>query len=320
MPISDLRKRPIALLIACLAMLCASPAAAQDSDFARAYEVAAEADASMGQAVADAKAGRNRAACTGFKRARSLYISADFAVPTTSTYAATIRAANQLSKAFQRQADSAGELAKAYCELSDEAPQTRSTSSNSNSNSSSSTAQSGFDLDSRKQDLQRTADLAHSQYKEADRMWDAGDRAGACAAIRLSTANFDKISGALKANPALRGAFGNPDVVLENGKIAAELRDKTFCSKVTGMQRDSLRRDMSLADNKGDEAKRLYEADDLAGSCTAARLSTDAYDRLTSAMRTDPTLRAAFEDPESVFENAKVMADHRDRFYCAKPG
>ena len=260
-------------------------------------------------------AGRNGAACQHFRNAEALYHNSIMAL---SGMGYGHRSEEQLDaiKSFangqQNQVDASKARAKEVCGRPD-GPALTSSRSGSSSDEVDWNAE-------KKLDLQRTADLAHSQYKEADRLWDAGDRAGACAAIRLATANFDKISSAMEANPALRGAFGNPDVVLANGKMASEVRDKTFCSKVTGLQMDSLRRDMSLADSKVDEAKRLYEADDLAGSCVAARLSTDAYDRLTSAMRTDPTLRAAFEDPESVFENAKVMADHRDRFYCAKPG
>ena len=105
--------------IACLAILCATSAAAQSDNFPRADALHAEADAEFNKAVDDANAGRNSAACRGFKSARSLYIQADFAVTTTSTNAGVMRAADRFSKEVQKKADVASKYAKSVCASSD---------------------------------------------------------------------------------------------------------------------------------------------------------------------------------------------------------
>jgi hypothetical protein len=39
---------------------------------------------------------------------------------------------------------------------------------------------------------------------------------------------------------------------------------------------------------------------------------------MTSAMRTNPALEAAFGDPAVIYGNAKIMATDRDKYYCVK--
>lgn len=275
----------------------------------------ARASAEYDRGIAARDAGRNSAACLHFRNAETLYHNSIVALSgmgyghRSDEDLQTIR---NVADTQQSNVNASKARAAEVCGKAD-GPALTSSSASSSPNDVDWNAE-------KKLDLQRTHSLAQNQYKESERLWEAGDRPGACAMIKASAANYANVVVAVKGNRALEAAFYPVDTLYANAKLVAEVRDDTFCSKVTGVQRDSLQRDMLLAVNKGEEAKRLYEGDDPAGSCAAARLSTDAYDRLTSAMRTDPTLRAAFEDPESVFEYAKIMTDHRNRFYCAKPG
>lgn len=177
-------------------------------------------------------------------------------------------------------------------------------------------------FDAEKRDLQKGVSWSLGMYRMASDQWDEGNRAAACSTIRVAADELARITSAMRANPELEGAFGNPAQVYHNAQVVADDRDNTFCNKAaaTGAQRNSLEQDALQGQTKGEEAKRLYEAGDFPGSCAAARLSVDAYARLISALRSDPALRSAFNDPEAVFENAKVIADYRDRFYCAEPG
>lgn len=254
-------------------------------------------------------AGRNGAACQHFRNAEALYHNSIMAL---SGMGYGHRSEEQLDaiKSFangqQNRVDASKARAREVCGRPD-GPALTSSRSGSSSDAVDWNAE-------KKLDLQRTADLAHSQYKEADRLWYAGDRAGACAAIRLATVNFDKISGALKANPALRGAFGNPDVVLENGKIAAELRDEAFC--VNQVQRREVERTALLASSQFDEADRLWKAGDKPGACAAMRLSAANFGKVASAMAANPGLRSAFSEPDVVIENAALAAKIRDEMFC----
>ena len=175
-------------------------------------------------------------------------------------------------------------------------------------------------FDAEKRDLQKGVTWSLGMYRMANDQWDEGKRAAACSTIRAAADELARITSAMRANPELEGAFGNPAQIYQNAKVLAETRDKTFCNSVSGAQRNSLEQDAVQGGAKAKEAKRLYEAGDFPGSCAAARLSVDAYARMTSALRSDPALRSAFDDPEAVFENAKVITDYRDRFYCAKAG
>jgi|JI6StandDraft_1071083.scaffolds.fasta_scaffold01510_16 hypothetical protein len=254
-------------------------------------------------------AGRNGAACQHFRNAEALYHNSIMAL---SGMGYGHRSEEQLDaiKSFangqQNRVDASKARAREVCGRPDGPALTSSRSASSSD---------AVDWNAEKKlDLQRTADLAHSQYKEAGRLWDAGDRAGACAAIRLATANFDKISGAMKANPALRGAFGNPDVVLANGKMASEERDETFC--VNQVQRGEVERTALLASSQFDEADRLWKAGDKPGACAAMRLSAANFGKVASAMAANPGLRSAFSEPDVVIENAALAAKIRDEMFC----
>lgn len=254
-------------------------------------------------------AGRNGAACQHFRNAEALYHNSIMAL---SGMGYGHRSEEQLDaiKSFangqQNRVDASKARAREVCGRPD-GPALTSSRSGSSSDAVDWNAE-------KKLDLQRTADLAHSQYKEAGRLWDAGDRAGACAAIRLATANFDKISGAMKANPALRAAFGNPDVVLANGKMASEERDETFC--VNQVQRGEVERTALLASSQFDEADRLWKAGDKPGACAAMRLSAANFGKVASAMAANPGLRSAFSEPDVVIENAALAAKIRDEMFC----
>ncbi len=168
-------------------------------------------------------AGQNGAACQHFRNSAVLYENSIYAMMSHSMRTeedrdVITRAADQQ----QSQANEAKANAKEVCGQADGPALT--------SSSGGSAAVIDDDRFAEKKELQRLGDLAHSQYKESVRLWDAGDRAGACAAIRLSAATFGKVSAAIKADPALaRGAFANPDQVLANGQMAAEVRDEDFC-------------------------------------------------------------------------------------------
>lgn len=168
-------------------------------------------------------AGRNGAACQHFRNAEALYHNSIIALMGLSMRTEEQREAiTSFADQQQSSLNKAKAKAKEVCGRPD-VPALSSSSSRS----------AAVDVDDSyadKKELQRLGDLAHSQYKESVRLWDAGDRAGACAAIRLSAATFGKVSAAIKADPALaRGAFANPDQVLANGQIAAEVRDEEFC-------------------------------------------------------------------------------------------
>jgi hypothetical protein len=168
-------------------------------------------------------AGQNGAACQHFRNSAVLYENSIYAMMSHSMQTEedrdTIkRAADQQ----QSQANEAKAHAKEVCGRPDGPALTSSSSGPAAADDDISYADA--------KELQRLGDLAHSQYKESIRLWEAGNRAGACAAIRLSTAAFDKVGAVIKADPALaRGAFADPDQVLANGQVAAEVRDETFC-------------------------------------------------------------------------------------------
>lgn len=299
--------RQICAVLGALALFSASAAVANEVT-----DLDVRASAEYNRGLDARNAGRNDSACQHFRNSAVLYENSIYAMMGSLGSEAGRNAVKDMANMQQTSANNAKFYAKEVCGRPNSAALI-SPVSNAN--------RPDIDYDyGTKEELRRTQSLAQNQYKESVRLWDAGDRSGACAMIRTSAAGYAKVVDALKANKALESAFYPVTELYANATLVTEVRDETFCSKVAGGQRDSLQRDTLLAITKGKEAKRLYEADDLAGSCAAARLSTDAYDRITSAMRTDPALRAAFDDPENVFENAKIMADHRDRFYCAKPG
>ena len=66
------------------------------------------------------------------------------------------------------------------------------------------------------------------------------------------------------------------------------------------------------------DAERQYRANDRSGACESARMAADGFHEVTTAMKADPSLEAAFGNVDQVYENARMAALDRDRTYCAK--
>jgi hypothetical protein len=90
-------------------------------------------------------------------------------------------------------------------------------------------ARSDGALNAQKSELQKSANWGMGQYQVAMRRYNEGDRAGACSAARLAADELAKVTAAMRANPALEAAFGNPAQLYQNAKDMAEVRDDTFC-------------------------------------------------------------------------------------------
>ena len=60
-------------------------------------------------------------------------------------------------------------------------------------------------------------------------LYEAHDRAGACASAQLSVVSFARVVAALKAEPALESAFANVAQLYANAAQAAEDRDTFYC-------------------------------------------------------------------------------------------
>jgi len=206
------------VLFAVLAMLAATPAQAD-----QATDLDARAVAAYNRGLDARDAGQNAAACQHFRNSAVLYENSIGAL--MSRYMGSEEARDAVKSAAdsqQSRVNGAKARAAEVCGRPDGPALTRSDSGSSAAGSYDNTADT--------KEMQRLGNLAHSQYKESVRLWEAGNRAGACAAIRLSTAAFDKVTAAIKANPGLaRSAFGNPDQVVANGQMAAEVRDDEFC-------------------------------------------------------------------------------------------
>ena len=206
-------------LIGTLVLLSSSAAQADN-----ATDLDARAAAEYNRGLDARDAGQNASACQHFRNAASLYENSINAL--LSRYMGSEEARDAIKSAADQQQSSANGAkarAKEVCGRPDGPALT---------SADSGPAADAVDTNyAEKKELQRLGDLAHAQYKESVRRWEAGDRAGACAAIRLSTAAFDTVSRAIRADPALaRGAFANPDQVLANAQMAAEVRDEDFCN------------------------------------------------------------------------------------------
>jgi hypothetical protein len=212
------RKSLVRTLITALALPSASAVMANEvSDL----DVRAAAEYNRGLDAGDA--GRNGAACQHFRNAAVLYENSIYAMMshpmrTEEDRDVIKRAADQQ----QASANGAKAKAKEVCGRPD-GPVL------SNSSDGLAAVDAG-DRYAEQKELQQLGNLAHNQYKESVRLWEAGDRAGACATIRLSVATFNKVAMAIKVDPVLaRGVFANPEQVLANGQMAAEVRDGEFC-------------------------------------------------------------------------------------------
>lgn len=209
-------KSPVLVLIL-TALLSANPALAD-----RATDLDARAAAEYNRGLDAHDAGQNAAACEHFRNSAVLYENSISAL--TSRYMGSEEARDAVKSAANQQqaaADAAKARAKEVCGRPDGPALTASSASSSSS-----------DVDwnaDKKTELQRTETLAKNQYAESVRLWEAGDRRGACATIRLSAANFASITTAMNASPALRASFANPDQLVANAAMVAEVRDDTFC-------------------------------------------------------------------------------------------
>lgn len=210
------RARLLGVLFAAVVVLCAMPAAAQDTD-----RLTAHATEVFNDAVDAGKGARYESACRGFGNAAVLYENAINSLFSQSM--ATVEDRDYIKRyadQLQANANDAKKAAKAACYLRDNpAPPGEDSSS----------AQSYNDLDSQKKALQSSATQAKSQYQEADRLYDAGDHAGACASARRSADTFAKVTEAMKANRGLESAFANPDQLYANAEQVAKDRDSYFC-------------------------------------------------------------------------------------------
>ncbi len=210
-------KSPIWVLFLA-ALLSANPALAD-----RATDLDARAAEEYNRGLDARDAGQNAAACEHFRNSAVLYENSISAL--TSRYMGSEEARDAIKSAANAQqasADGAKARAKEVCGRPD-GPALTASSASSSSNDVHWNAE-------KKLELQRTRKLAVSQYTESNRLWDAGDRPGACAAIRLSTANFSKVAAAMKANPALESAFTPVAQHCADEAYVIELRDKTFCA------------------------------------------------------------------------------------------
>lgn len=211
-------KSPVWVLLL-IALLSANPALAD-----RAADLDARAAAEYNRGLDARDAGQNTAACVHFRNSAVLYENSISAL--TSRYMGSEEARDAIKSAANQQqaaADGAKARANEVCGRPDGSALT---------SASASSSPSEVDWNAEKKlELQRTRKLAVSQYTESNRLWDAGDRPGACAEIRLSTANFAKVTAAMKANPVLESAFTPVAQHYADEAYVIELRDGTFCKR-----------------------------------------------------------------------------------------
>lgn len=200
-----------------LALLGTKPLLAQSGSD---YDVRAAAEYNRGLDARDA--GQNRAACGHFQNAATLYHNSIVALMGYPMRTEDERDhVKRLGDQQQRSLDGATAKVAEVCGRPDRAAQASSGSSGSSGDSD------GYN--DQKLDLQRTRKLAVSQYNEANRLWDTGNHTAACQTIRLSAANFARVTAAMKANPALEAAFSPVAQHYSDEAYVIELRDGTFC-------------------------------------------------------------------------------------------
>jgi hypothetical protein len=211
-------KSLVRVLVTTLALLGTSAVMANEVS-----DLDARAAAEYNRGLDARDAGQNGAACQHFRNSAVLYENSIYAMMSHSMRTEEDR--DVIKRAADQQqgsANGAKARAKEVCGRPD-GPALTSSAASSASNDVDWNAE-------KKLDLQRTRKLAVSQYTESNRLWDAGDRPGACAAIRLSTDNFAKVTAAMKANPALESAFTPVAQHYADEAYVIELRDKTFCA------------------------------------------------------------------------------------------
>ena len=206
---------PLGALLAAALLLGAQPVRAESSE-----SLGQRATDAFNDAVLAGRAEHYQAACRGFNSAAGLYKNAIYALMAEPMGTDEERDyVKRQANALQDRVNTSKEYAKVVCPLSDgpSGDDTISTSGNGDDNAAT------------KEDLQRTATAAKTQYGEAVRLYDAHDRAGACASARQSAASFARVAAALKANPALESAFANPAQIYANAAQTAEDRDTFYC-------------------------------------------------------------------------------------------
>lgn len=67
-------------------------------------------------------------------------------------------------------------------------------------------------------------------------------------------------------------------------------------------------------------AMRRHEEGDRAGACSAAQLAADELAKVATAMRANPALESSFANPAQLYQNARDMAEDRDKYFCTKGG
>ena len=83
-------------------------------------------------------------------------------------------------------------------------------------------------------DLRKGNTWAVGEYQQATRRYESGDKVGACSSGKSAATELARIAAAMRANPALEGAFANPAMIYQNASDAASVRDETFCAGVGG--------------------------------------------------------------------------------------
>lgn len=169
-------------------------------------------------------------------------------------------------------------------------------------------------INAEKHDLQKGVTWSLEMYRMANSQWEQGKQAAACSTIRAAADELARITGAMRANPELEGAFGNPAQIYQNAQLVAEVRDETFCANHA--DRENLKRTAVLATEQYLEAMRLWKAGDKPGACAAIRLSATNYAKVTDALTANPTLKSAFDEPDTVTENAAMAIRVRDTMFC----
>lgn len=165
--------------------------------------------------------GKYQTACRYYRYARDELASA---ILGTATQAGRLDTGG-----VQDQIDAIMEHMQDVCRRPDGPPPVRTTARSSQTSDDSPFAYS--DLASQKEDVQRWSELAHSQYKDAVRKFEAKDFVGACASARQSAENFTTLVKGMRSNPALEQVFGNPDTIYANAAQAVTDRDEFYCIK-----------------------------------------------------------------------------------------
>ncbi len=215
---------PAGALLFVAALLSPVAAMAQDTSTQE-----ARATETYNDAVDAGQAGHDDAACRGFGNAAVMYENAIGSLMGQSMATEEDRDyIKRYADMLQGRADQAKKAAKAACYLRDN-PEQPSSSSSYSSGTSASTWTADDDRANEFAAIQDPANRAAAAYKEADRLYDAKDFAGACASARNSAAIYTYVVTQLRIKPELRGAFDNPDQILANAATAEKDRDGYFC-------------------------------------------------------------------------------------------